>query len=391
MRKLQEKAVSEPLGVYLHVPFCARSCDFCHFYQEAPRRAEVERYLEGMERALDGWRPERPFETVFWGGGTPGLLLPRDLKRLGEGVVRANGGIVPAEWTVEMAPSTVTRDRLEALLGVGVTRFSMGVQSFSPELLEALGRIHTRGQVDKAVGLFKDLGIENFNIDLIFAIPGQTLEMWATDLQTALAAGPAHISTYCLTFEEDTALWLRLQRGQVTKTDPEEEALFFTETERILGAGGFAQYEISNYSRPGRQCLHNVNTWRMHEWMGLGPSAASQYGGRRWTEPHDLDKWLSRVGGGEESALDEVDLTPQLLLQDSLIFGLRMNAGVDMEALAVRFGELPPELAAFEADLLQEDLALREGNILRLSASGRLVADRIGEEILLLESDPPTP
>lgn len=305
--------------------------------------------------------------------------------------MRANGGVEPAEWTVEMAPSTVTRDRLEVLLEVGVTRFSMGVQSFSPELLEALGRIHTRRQVDTAVALFKDLGIENFNIDLIFAIPGQTLEMWAADLETLMAVEPAHISTYCLTFEEDTALWLRLQRGQVRKSDVEEEALFFTETERILGAGGFEQYEISNYSRPGRQCLHNVNTWRMYEWMGLGPSAASQYGGRRWTEPHDLDKWLSRLGGGSGSALDEVELTPQLLLQDSLIFGLRMNSGVDMEALAARFGELPEDWAAFEADLLREGLALREGNILRLSASGRLVADRIGEEILLLEDDPPSP
>lgn len=384
MRKLQEKAVSEPLGLYLHVPFCARSCDFCHFYQEAPRRSELERYLETMEAALAQLSLPRAVDTVFWGGGTPGLLPAEDLRRLGKAVVRANGGQSPLEWTVEMAPSTVKADRLAALLEVGVTRFSMGVQTFDAGLLEALGRIHTRSQVDGAVALFKQFGIKNFNLDLIFAIPGQSLEMWESDLREAIAAEPAHLSTYCLTFEEDTALWVRLQRGQVKKTDPDEEAAYFTRAWALLERAGYAQYEVSNYSRPGWACRHNLNTWRMAEWIGVGPSASSQYGGRRWTEPPSLDDWQARVAGRSAAVLDEVRLTQALLQQDSLIFGLRMNAGVDLGEIERRHGELPASWRRFEADLCEEGLSEREGEWLRLTGPGRLLADRIGEEILSL-------
>lgn len=337
-----------------------------------------------MEAALEQLRLPRPVDTVFWGGGTPGLLPAEDLERLGKALVRANGGQLPIEWTVEMAPSTVKADRLKALLEVGVTRFSMGVQTFDAGLLEALGRIHTRSQVDGAVELFKRCGIRNFNLDLIFAIPGQSLEMWESDLREAIAAEPAHLSTYCLTFEEDTALWLRLQRGQVKKTDPEEEAAFFTRAWGLLEGAGYSQYEVSNYSRPGWACRHNLNTWRMEEWIGVGPSASSQFGGRRWTEPPSLDDWQARVEGRGGPALDEVELTPALLQQDSLIFGLRMNAGVDLGLIERRHGVLPRNWVRFEADLCEEGLAVRAGGRLRLTEAGRLLADRIGEEILSL-------
>jgi oxygen-independent coproporphyrinogen-3 oxidase len=385
LRKLQEKAVPVPLGLYLHVPFCARSCDFCHFYQEAPRRAELERYLLAMEESLGQLRLPREVDTVFWGGGTPGLLPSEDLRRLGLAVVRANGGCLPREWTVEMAPSTVKADRLETLLEMGVTRFSMGVQTFDAKLLESLGRIHTRSQVDGAIQLFQDFRIENFNLDLIFAIPGQRVEAWERDLQEAVAAGPAHISTYCLTFEEDTALWLRLKRGQVEKTDADEEALFFTRTRTLLEDAGYAQYEVSNYCRPGRACLHNLNTWRMEEWIGVGPSAASQFAGRRWTEPHSLEEWQGRVNGSGKPALDEVILTPTLLQQDCLIFGLRMNAGVDVAEIQRRHGALPASTRQFLERLVEEGLAVRQATLFRLTEAGRLLADRIGEEILGLD------
>lgn len=338
-----------------------------------------------MEESLGQLRLPREVDTVFWGGGTPGLLPSEDLRRLGLAVVRANGGCLPREWTVEMAPSTVKADRLETLLEMGVTRFSMGVQTFDAKLLESLGRIHTRSQVDGAIQLFQDFRIENFNLDLIFAIPGQRVEAWERDLQEAVAAGPAHISTYCLTFEEDTALWLRLKRGQVEKTDADEEALFFTRTRTLLEDAGYAQYEVSNYCRPGRACLHNLNTWRMEEWIGVGPSAASQFAGRRWTEPHSLEEWQGRVNGSGKPALDEVVLTPTLLQQDCLIFGLRMNAGVDVAEIQRRHGALPASTRQFLERLVEEGLAVRQATLFRLTEAGRLLADRIGEEILGLD------
>ncbi len=339
-----------------------------------------------MEVALSRAAFPRPLDTVFWGGGTPGLLAAKDLERLGKAVLAANGGRPPAEWTVEMAPATVKADKLACLRDLGVNRISMGVQSFQPKLLEALGRIHSLEQVRRSIELLHHTGMTNFNLDLIFAIPGQVHAAWEADLKEATAADPAHISTYCLTFEEDTALWLRLQRGQVHKMDADEEAGFFEIAWDILEGRGYHQYEVSNYARPGHACEHNLDTWRMQEWLGVGPSASSQMAGRRWTEPHSLDEWLDGLEGGAAKWADSMDLTPGILAQDLLIFGLRMNAGVDLDKLSNRLPDaLPDSWPAFMESLVAEGLAEFNDPVLKLTPRGRLVADRIGEEILGLD------
>ncbi|MEX0332671.1 MAG: radical SAM family heme chaperone HemW [Puniceicoccaceae bacterium] len=385
MNKLQEKAESLELGIYVHVPFCARSCDFCHFYQEPPQRAELERYLDGMDAAFERDALPRLATTAFWGGGTPGLLTTSDLERLGQAMLRANGGVAPSEWSVEMAPATVKRDKIRVLRDLGVNRISMGVQSFDGQLLEELGRIHSLEQVRRSIDLLHEEGFANFNLDLIFAIPGQSHDQWRSDLQAAIAARPAHISTYCLTFEEDTALWLRLQKGQVSKTSPEEEARYFEIAREVLGEAGYAQYEVSNFAQPGRLCRHNLHTWRMQEWVGYGPSASSQFGLRRWTEPHSLEEWLAGLQVGDRKLAEDVPLDDDMLAEDFLVFGLRMNDGVDLSEWKHRFpGANLTGWPTFLDQLLQEGLAEQVGSILRLTDSGRLVADRIGEEILSL-------
>ena len=375
------------MGLYFHIPFCARSCDFCAFYQEAPKRAELERYLAGMERSLAARPPDRPAETAFWGGGTPGLLPPDDLERLGKAMVRANHGVVPGEWTVEMAPATVKPERVERLLAMGVNRISMGVQSFSSRTLAALGRIHSTAQVESALRTVREAGFGNLNLDLMFAIPGQSIEEWEEDLREAVAAGPAHLSCYCLTFEEDTALWLRLQRGETRRRSEEEEAAFHEKSTAVLEEAGFRQYETSNFARPGQACRHNLHTWDMQEWLGYGPSASSQYRGWRWTEAPSLETWLAGLASGKPVYIDEQALSPALLAQDALIFGLRRNEGVDCAGLARRFGCLPPGWEALASSLLEEGLAAAEGSRFRLTPRGRLLADRIGAAILELSDE----
>lgn len=379
---------AEPLGLYVHVPFCASTCDFCAFYQVKPTADSIEGFIEGVRReaALVPW--EGRLSTVFWGGGTPGLLSPANLGRLAEVVHSLPGGQRPREWTVEMAPASVTEARLRVLKQAGVTRISMGVQSFQPPLLEALGRMHTVDQVRRAYDRIRAEGFASVNLDLIFALPGQSEAEWDADIDEAVRLAPDHLSTYCLTFEEDTALWVKLSQGRV-RLDPENEARLYERTWERLGEAGYAQYEVSNFCRPGHACLHNVNTWRMGRWVGLGPSAASQYQGLRGTNVADLARWLERLGRGERASEDRSRLTPALLAEDALVFGLRMNDGVDLAGLKAKCPGAPWErVDALLSRMVDEGLARRQGGTLTLENKGRLLADSVGSE-LMVAFDPP--
>ncbi len=370
-----------PCGLYVHVPFCASTCDFCAFYQTQPTANDVQRFLAAIEQEAALIGSPRPLVTVFWGGGTPGLLAPKDLARLAAGV-RKFGADQAREWTIELAPGSVTEARLAVLREAGVTRVSMGVQSFQPALLDALGRQHSRQQIYRAYDRLRAAGFASVNVDLMFALPGQSADEWAADVREAVALAPDHISTYCLTFEEDTKLWVKLSQGRV-KLDPEHEAALYEATWSQLGAAGYAQYEISNFARAGHECLHNVNTWRMHEWIGLGPSAASQYGGWRGANVADLEKWLLQIARGERLTEDRVALTPALLAEDALIFGLRMNAGVDLATWRMRAPAAPwPAVEDTLATLAAGGLLERQGEIVKLTGRGRLVADSVGAEIM---------
>ena len=372
-------SVQPATALYLHVPFCASSCDFCSFYQEQPKRGEIDRYLAAIERELELHPPGR-VETAFWGGGTPGLLPADDLRRLGHAMTRAAGQ--PNEWSVELAPSSVRADKLAALKEIGVTRVSMGVQSFDDVTLDALGRRHSPKQIMEAWELIEAAGFASRNLDLIFAIPGQDEQRWTEDLRRAIELQPDHLSTYCLTFEEDTAMFVKLSQGKV-KIDRELEARLYRQTWEQLEANGYAQYETSNFARAGHACRHNLITWEMGSWIGYGPSAASQWGQRRWTNPANLDQWIKGIEAGTP-VLDQVkDLSAADLLCDALVFGLRLNAGVNPAALAARFATpLPARVTHLFEALVEEGLMEAAGSQVRLTAEGRMRADAVGVSII---------
>ena len=379
---LQAKAEKEiSVGVYLHVPFCASTCDFCAFYQETPHRRDLLNFLEAARQEMNHFVSPGTINTAFWGGGTPGLLPAGDLDKLGGYQLEALG--VPAEeWTVEMAPSTVKPDKLKVLRELGVNRISLGVQSFQDEMLDAIGRRQSSRQALDAYDRIREAGFENVNIDLMFALPNQTMDLWLRDLDKVRELAPDHVSTYCLTFEEDTALYVKLAKGQIIQ-DVEREADFYERTWERLDAMGLQQYEVSNFARPGKACQHNLNTWRMHEWIGFGPSASSQFGGRRFTNDANLETWITGVESGNPARMDESELTPGELALDSVIFGLRMNEGIDMDVLEARFpGFENPRVEPFLHSLVEEGLAEASGRQFRLTVRGRLVVDRIGTELL---------
>lgn len=372
------------------MPFCATRCDFCAFYEEQPSRDQVDAFLGAMERefALGPVCPVPGGEVaVFIGGGTPSLLPARDLGRLGS-LVTAWLGAVPFEWTVEMAPSTVKADKLAALREAGVTRASLGVQSFSDEWLEKLGRRQSIAQAERAWRLIREAGFPSTNLDLMFALPGQTPEQWRTELQTAASWAPDHISTYCLTPEEDTALWAKMAAGK-HRRDEEQEASLYRQTWAWLDAHGWEQYEVSNFARSGHACAHNLNVWAMGDWLGVGPGAASQFRGWRASNPADLRLWqeaLIRRASGEFPAQgheQRVALDDATLAADALIFGLRLTAGVDLKGLRKRFPDFSwSKLEAQAERWFSAGLASRVGDRLQLTVEGRLRADAVGLDVL---------
>lgn len=378
-----ERIENRPLGLYLHVPFCATACSFCAFYQKPPHRKELDSYLTAILQEIESLELTRPIDTIFFGGGTPGLLPPDDLLKIGEAILRKTPP--PLEWTVEMAPSVVKKEKLQALKSLGVNRLSMGVQSFKPEILEALGRRQSPQQIYTAYDLMRSEGFENINLDLMFALPGQTFESWAEDLHETFRLNPEHISTYCLTLEEDTPLYKRFLTGSIQARTPDEEREYYLKTWETLELKGYEQYEISNFSRNNHSCRHNLHTWQMEEWIGVGPSAASQYLNKRYTNTPSLELWSRGILSSRPIYSHEETLSEEILAVDALIFGLRMNEGVDLANIAMRFPALN-KLSGLHKKLDQlkdENLAVSDGALYKLTQEGRLVVDAIGS--LLLE------
>jgi oxygen-independent coproporphyrinogen-3 oxidase len=343
-------------SLYLHVPFCAAKCDYCAFYSEPCSSPEPRRcYLDHLRGQLEAEAQDASLGSVFIGGGTPTLLPPAELRELLQ-MVRTSFRLAPGyEWTVEANPDSLTEARIEALAAGGVTRVSLGVQSFRRSLRERLGRRGELGDFQQTLGRFRAAGIERQNLDLIYAIPGQSLADWREDLRRAVDLGVEHVSAYALTLEEGTRL---AARSQELSDDDCFEAMWDA-AEEILGEGGLARYEISNFARPGAECRHNVAIWYGGTYLGLGPAATSFDGVTRWTQVASLADWLAGASP-EEDVLPGKERACEILA-----FGFRTVAGWDWEAFKARTGFDPYELRGNELNELVEQglLAPRSGGL----------------------------
>ena len=371
------------LGLYVHVPFCSTTCDFCAFYQERPSKKGFEQYFFALEKDFEAHPSSQEFSTVFIGGGTPGLLSAEQIEKLC-GLIKGAGLNSNCEWSVEVAPNEINHEKVEALLHGGVNRLSLGVQTFNQNFMNALGRNHDVSRALNAYELVRNAGFSSVNVDLLFGAPGQKLCDWQDDLKKAVDLEPDHISTYCLTFEEDTALFAKLSEGKI-RIDADREAEFYEWGWEYLPSQGFKQYEVSNYARPGKECRHNLNTWRMNNWIGYGPSASSQYGGKRWKNFANIDQWAKPLLTGEEKGYEEfVELSPVELARDAILFGLRMNDGVSVELVASQFQVdhfLFENVVQFLELLVKEGLAEKRGQYYSLTQDGRIRCDAIAAEI----------
>jgi oxygen-independent coproporphyrinogen-3 oxidase len=323
-----------------------------------------------LQKELQNIQDNRTFDSIYFGGGTPGILTPEHIITIGQAIEKKCHR-APTEWTFELAPSTVKIDRLIALKEIGVNRISLGVQSFNNHTLQLFGR--RQHHPLEAYEMLRKQNFSNINMDLIFSPTHQNLRSWLDDLDQAIWLAPEHISTYCMTKENDFHI----------SKDEDSEAEFYIETCHRLKDHGFLQYEISNFCRPGRESLHNMNTWQMHEWLGLGPSASSQYKFRRYTNIPSLQPWMDGIDSNRSILIDDIQLSSRDMFIDGLLFGIRMNQGVNFPDLVNRFGDHGNDnLKILFGRLVEENYAQINETNMALTDSGRLRCDAIELEIL---------
>ncbi|APC07702.1 radical SAM family heme chaperone HemW [Neomoorella thermoacetica] len=374
--------VNKASHIYIHIPFCVRKCNYCDFISYPEQSPEVMavycRLLEEeMKLAAGTWQPG-PAATVFLGGGTP-TILPADLlERILVAVEGYFNRQPEAEVSVEANPGTITLEKLRVLRSAGVNRLSLGVQSFDDRLLKAMGRIHRRRDIYQAYHLARRAGFANINLDLIFGLPGQTLEDWQATLREALALQPEHLAAYSLQVEEDTP-WGRLAAaGNLNLPGEELELAMYQEAREKLAAAGYQQYEISNFARPGHRCRHNVTYWLNHPYLGLGAAAASSWRGERWQNYKNLEQYGAALSAGQLPRAEIEVTTPRQQMAETMFMGLRLLAGVNLQAFRQRFGKDAREVYAGEMErLLRAGLVEVRGHHLKLTERGLPLANEV--------------
>lgn len=361
--------------LYIHIPFCPKLCPYCCFYVEEGAKNKNRAFLDALLLELEQQNQIREVvpRTIYMGGGTPTSLLTDQLAYLMEGLRTRLPLHHLEEWTVEANPATVRAEKALLLKDAGVNRISLGVQSWNDATLKTLGRVHSSQQARKTVETLLNTGFASLNIDLMFSVPGQTLEEWEADLQTTLAISPSHISAYCLTYEEDTEYFLKLSKGHF-KQDEARDARLFELTIEQLGAGGYVQYEISNHARPGSESRHNIACWEGREYLGIGPSAFSTLNGERTQNVCDTAEYIRRLNAGVPPMHSKESVDATTLLKEKVAFGLRMARGVEEELLDKWHAE--------KIHLLEIGLLERHDSRLRLTLRGKMLADAVGEAFM---------
>jgi oxygen-independent coproporphyrinogen-3 oxidase len=366
----------------VHVPFCVVKCGYCDFnsYVVDDRR-EHDRFLEALAAELRRkWRHGSPV-SVFLGGGTPSLLdadrLGRLLTIVGEHVSLADC----AEVTMEANPESFSVEKARIARAAGVSRLSIGVQTFHAHHLRFLDRAHDAERAEAAVAAARAGGFANVSIDLMFGIPGETLAEWQQDLERALRLGPDHLSCYNLTFEPGTRLFRDLQQGVTAPNEQEVDRAMFEHTRERLGAAGFEAYEISNFAGRGGRCRHNDHYWVQGDYVGVGPGASSHARGWRTTNLKALEPWADAALRGLPGTASAEVLRPWQRAGEALWLGIRRAGGVDVAALEARL-ELPVRSRLAPVLDRHRGLVDFDGAVLRLVGEGLMFADRVGADLL---------
>ncbi len=368
-------------GVYVHIPFCAARCDYCDFATWTDRAHLVDAYVDACGRDVRQ-RELAPADTVFFGGGTPSLLPAAQLTAILDVIPRTLG----AEVTVECNPDSVDGEKLRAYAAAGVNRVSFGVQSMRPHVLAALGRTHDPDNVARAVAAAVDAGIERYNLDLIYGTPGETVDDWSTTLDAALALGPGHISAYALTVEPGTPLGTAVAAGARAAPDDDDQAVKYELADDRFGTAGLSWYEVSNWSRPGEECRHNLIYWQGGDYVAIGCAAHGYTDGRRWWNVRTPERYVEAVVSGRPAEAGDEKLTPTERDAEAAVLALRTAGGIKLPLPSAD----PSRVDACVDDLVAAGLLERAGARAVLTRRGRLLGNEAGVRLLAAMEQPPS-
>lgn len=392
----------EPLSLYVHIPFCSLKCSYCDFNSYAGIEDLVAPFVDALVKEIELWAPiaeGRPVPTVFFGGGTPSLLPLADIERI-MAALQQHFALEPdAEVSLEANPGTVDLDYLRGLVAAGVNRLSFGVQSFDDAELAALDRIHTAEDAVEGYRWAREAGFGSINLDLIYGLADQSIERWQSNVERAIELAPDHLSLYALTIEEGTKLAYDIDHGNAPEPDPDLQADMYEWSIDRLDGVGYHQYEISNWSRPGHECRHNLVYWRNGEWLALGPGAHAHWAGFRFADVYSPRQYIDRVtetnptdianaadAAGTLKAMRQVGFIEgqdDVRMADTAILALRLNEGLDSEDFRSRFGATPDEaFGPTLAEMTEAGLLERDNGTTRLTRRGRLIANEVFVRLL---------
>ena len=347
--------MSRTLGIYIHIPFCVRKCNYCDFTSLAGVDEELKRrYIKCLLKQIQMEGNGRPVDSVFFGGGTPSLLSPAQLGSVMEALRREFYLTEDCEITVEANPGTVTEESLRGYRSLGINRLSFGVQSMEDEILELLGRIHRSEDAVRSVELARRAGFDNLNLDLMFGIPGQSMDQWTSTLEKITALSPEHISFYSLQVEEGTPIYNDIKYGRLIPLTDEEDRAMYHAGLAYLRRQGYGQYEISNGAKPGRECRHNRKYWTMEDYAGFGLAAHSFVDGIRYSAGDDLRSYMEALEDNRNPREWVHENTVEETASEFLFTGLRLTEGVDLEEFQRRFGASLEEMYPQSMDELEQ-------------------------------------
>ncbi|MFV0361738.1 MAG: radical SAM family heme chaperone HemW [Suipraeoptans sp.] len=363
--------MKKPLELYIHIPFCVKKCNYCDFQSHSPRVSEIELYMEELNNTISSYNKfakDYYLTSIFIGGGTPSIVEENHVKEMFDNIKSTFEISDACEVTIEVNPGTVTREKLTTYKHVGINRLSIGLQSTNDNELKALGRIHTYDEFKGTYHMAREVGFNNINIDLMQAIPNQTIRSYFDTLTKVINLNPEHISAYSLIIEDGTPFYKMNEEGLLKLPNEDSEREMYHTTKKMLKASGYNRYEISNYAKPGYECKHNIGYWKCSEYLGIGDSAASLIGNTRFIK----------------SANEQQVLTKENQMEEFMFLGLRMMEGISKEDFHKRFGVNYNNIyQEITKKLVDEGLLVDRDNKVFLTERGVDISNYVMSEFLL--------